>query len=67
MMPIEKKEFLWGGGGLWLFLGSLFPAIVIPLFAWLIQERFIKIEEQMLEEKFGAQYQDYQQKVRRWL
>jgi protein-S-isoprenylcysteine O-methyltransferase Ste14 len=53
--------------GLWLFLGSLSPAIVIPFFAWLIQERFIKIEEQMLEEKFGAQYQDYQHQVRRLL
>jgi protein-S-isoprenylcysteine O-methyltransferase Ste14 len=53
--------------GLWLFLGTLSPAIVIPIFARLIQERFIKIEEQMLEEKFGTQYQEFQQKVRRWL
>jgi protein-S-isoprenylcysteine O-methyltransferase Ste14 len=53
--------------GLWMFLGSLSPAIIIPIFALIIQERFMKIEEQMLEEKFGTQYQEYQQKVRRWL
>lgn len=53
--------------GLWMFLGNLAPVLVIPIFALIIQERFIKIEEQMLEEKFGTQYQEYQQKVRRWL
>jgi protein-S-isoprenylcysteine O-methyltransferase Ste14 len=53
--------------GVWLISGSLTPAIVIPLFAWLLQEKFIKKEEDMLAEKFGSQYQEYQEKVRRWL
>jgi protein-S-isoprenylcysteine O-methyltransferase Ste14 len=53
--------------GLWIFLGSLSEALVIPIFALIIQEKFIKIEEQMLEEKFEERYQNYKQKVRRWL
>ena len=53
--------------GLWVLLGSLTPLLVIAVFPWLIQEKFIKIEEQMLEDKFGDQYLDYKQKVRRWI
>lgn len=53
--------------GLWVLLGSLSPLLVIALFAWLIQEKFIKFEEQMLEDKFGDRYLDYKQKVRRWI
>ncbi len=53
--------------GLWFFLGSLTPVAVIPLFIWLIQEKFIKEEEQMLSDKFGEEYQQYETKVRRWI
>ena len=53
--------------GLWLYLGSLTPAIIIPVFAWLIQELFIKEEERMLEGKFGEEYREYQATVRRWI
>ncbi|MDJ0687421.1 MAG: methyltransferase [Xenococcaceae cyanobacterium MO_188.B32] len=29
--------------GLWIFLGSLTPVFIIPVFTWLIQEVFIKV------------------------
>jgi protein-S-isoprenylcysteine O-methyltransferase Ste14 len=53
--------------GLWIVLGSLTPLIIIPTFTWLIQEKFIKQEEKMLEEKFGEEYEDYKATVRRWI
>jgi protein-S-isoprenylcysteine O-methyltransferase Ste14 len=52
--------------GWWIFLGSLTPVSIIPLFTWLIQEKFIKQEEQMLETEFGEEYQEYKATVRRW-
>lgn len=53
--------------GLWLYLGSLTPVLVIPVFAWLIQELFIKEEERMLEATFGEEYREYKATVRRWI
>lgn len=53
--------------GVWIYLGSLTPILVIPLFTWLIQELFIKKEERMLEDKFGEEYREYQATVRRWI
>jgi protein-S-isoprenylcysteine O-methyltransferase Ste14 len=53
--------------GLWCVLGSLTSLLVIPVFVWLIQEKFIKEEEKMLEDKFGEEYREYKAKVRRWL
>jgi protein-S-isoprenylcysteine O-methyltransferase Ste14 len=53
--------------GVWIYLGSLTPVLIIPVFTWLIQEMFIKEEERMLEEKFGEEYQAYKAEVRRWI
>jgi protein-S-isoprenylcysteine O-methyltransferase Ste14 len=53
--------------GIAFLMGTLTPFIVIPVFAVLIQSVFIKVEEQMLEEKFGRTWAEYKQKVRRWI
>ena len=53
------------GVGLWL--GSLLPFLVVPIFATWIERRFIRYEEAGLERKFGAAYRDYTGRVRRWI
>lgn len=50
-----------------IYLGSLTPWFVIPVFFLIIQEWFIKHEEPFLENIFGKEYQDYKCKVRRWI
>jgi len=50
-----------------IFLGSLAPFLVIPIFAVLIDRRFIRAEEAMLAERFGAQFDSYTRRVRRWV
>ncbi len=53
--------------GVALLLGSLTPFLVIPVFMWLIQEHFIKVEESGLEETFKDEYLEYKKQVRRWI
>lgn len=53
--------------GVWIYLGSLTPVFIIPVFSWLIQEMFIKEEEKMLEDRFGEDYREYKATVRRWI
>lgn len=53
--------------GFGLVLGTASPFLVIPAFALLIQDRFIRVEERMLEETFGPEYRNYKQRVRRWI
>lgn len=50
-----------------VWLGSLTPMLVLPLFCWVMTEMQIKPEENALEEKFGERYLDYKQSVRRWI
>jgi protein-S-isoprenylcysteine O-methyltransferase Ste14 len=53
--------------GTGIFLGSAVPLAVVPLFVVLIQLRFIRMEEGMLEAAFGQEYRDYKSRVRRWI
>jgi protein-S-isoprenylcysteine O-methyltransferase Ste14 len=53
------------GYGVWL--GSVAPFFLLPVFYWLITVMQIKPEESILEEKFGQDYLDYKSNVRRWL
>ena len=50
-----------------IWLGSLTPFLVLPLFYCLITEMQIKPEESVLIKKFGEDYQAYKNSVRRWL
>jgi len=50
-----------------IWLGSLSPFLVVPIFYFLITEMQIKPEEEILEKKFGKEYLDYKNSVRRWL
>ena len=53
--------------GLAILLGSLTPFRVIFLFVNSINRGFIKVEEQMLSEKFSLEWREYSGKVRRWI
>ena len=50
-----------------IWLGSVTPFLLLPLFVLLITTQQIIPEEEMLEEKFGQEYLDYKMRVRRWL
>lgn len=53
--------------GIGILLGSLSPWIIPPVFAIWLDIRFMVTEEKMLAARFGAAWQDYRRKVRRWL
>ena len=50
-----------------MLLGSVSPFLVIPLFMWIIRRNFIRPKEAMLRQLFGDQYQQFCQRVRRWV
>ena len=52
--------------GVATLLGTLTPLLLLPPFIWIIATRFIRVEEQMLEERFGESYSAYKRCVRRW-
>jgi protein-S-isoprenylcysteine O-methyltransferase Ste14 len=53
--------------GIAVLLRSLSPLLIVIPFAILIDQIFIRVEEQMLAEKFGSTWQAYKAKTRRWL
>jgi protein-S-isoprenylcysteine O-methyltransferase Ste14 len=53
--------------GVAALLGSSSPFVVLPLFVWYIQRRFVEPEERLLEDRFGEVYRAYKGKVRRWI
>ncbi|MDX9971987.1 MAG: isoprenylcysteine carboxylmethyltransferase family protein [FCB group bacterium] len=54
-------------GGMALFLGTLTPWVIVPVFVWLIQRFVIRVEEALLSETFGPEYEAYRARVGRWL
>ena len=52
--------------GLWASLGSLSPGLVFPPLVWVLQTRFIGVEERQLEDSLGEAFRAYRSKVRRW-
>ena len=53
--------------GVAVLFGSASPFLLIPIFGWIIQTKFVKFEEVLLEETFGDEYIEYKGRVRRWL
>jgi protein-S-isoprenylcysteine O-methyltransferase Ste14 len=53
--------------GVALLLGTLTPFIVVGIFAALVDRCFIRVEERMLAETFGAAWLAYSGRTRRWL
>lgn len=50
-----------------LILGTLTPLIVVPLFAVTVDWLFVSQEERRLADTFGAEWDMYTARVRRWL
>lgn len=53
--------------GLILSWDALLSLMLVPAFVWVIQERFIRGEEERLLEAFGDDYLIYCATVRRWI
>jgi protein-S-isoprenylcysteine O-methyltransferase Ste14 len=53
--------------GIAVLLGSLTPWFILPLLAVLLDARFIRAEESMLEATFGEAYRRYKRQARRWI
>jgi protein-S-isoprenylcysteine O-methyltransferase Ste14 len=53
--------------GIAVLLGSLSPYAVIFAFVVLMDTVYVRVEEQMLAEKFGPEWEEYKQSVRRWI
>jgi len=53
--------------GISVLLRSLSPYIVVVAFIVLINLVFIRVEERMLEEKFGDEWNRYRSRVRKWI
>lgn len=54
-------------GGCAVLAGTLLPAVVFVIVAWLLTVRFAIPEEAHMEEQFGDDYRSYKARVRRWL
>ena len=75
---IMRGPFRWSRNPIYLTMALLLVAgairlacatALLPLagFVWLISTRFIAMEERMLQARFGAAYDEYCSKVRRWI
>jgi protein-S-isoprenylcysteine O-methyltransferase Ste14 len=53
--------------GIVVLLGSSTPWFVVLPLALLLDARFIRIEESMLEDTFGEAYRKYRKQARRWI
>lgn len=53
--------------GVILFWEAWPSLVLVPLFVWLITDRFIVPEEERLRDAFGARFDTYANRVRRWI
>lgn len=53
--------------GLILYWDAVLSLPLLPVFAWIVEKRFIAPEEMRLRRKFLARYAKYSQQTRRWI
>ncbi len=53
--------------GVGVGLGTWFTFLILPFFVFLITKFQIKPEEEALAKIFGEEFEDYKNKVRRWI
>ena len=53
--------------GIAVLIRSLAPYAIIFAFVILMDRMYIRVEERMLAEKFGTEWEDYKRSTRRWL
>ena len=53
--------------GLAIRWDAVLALVLVPIFIWVIEKRFIIPEENMLRRKFRADFAHYEQKIRRWV
>jgi protein-S-isoprenylcysteine O-methyltransferase Ste14 len=53
--------------GIALVLNSIWVLLGMPLLVWLLRMLVISREERYLEDKFGDEYRQYKNQVRRWI
>ena len=53
--------------GLAMRWDAVLALVLVPIFIWIIEKRFIIPEENMLRRKFRADFAHYEQKTRRWV
>lgn len=53
--------------GTCLILDCALGLVLLPVFVWIINTRFIEGEEAGLSRKFGNEYKDWSAAVRRWI
>jgi len=53
--------------GIAILMGTLTPLIVVIIFGILMELVFVRTEERMLEQQFGATWLAYKKKVRKWV
>ncbi len=53
--------------GFALMWGKVLGLLLVPLFMWILDRRFIRGEEERLRTAFGAAFEAYAEKTRRWI
>jgi len=53
--------------GVALLMGTVAALIPVVIFPYVMDRLFIRVEEKMLAETFGREWEEYQSRVRRWV
>lgn len=53
--------------GLLMAVQAVAGIVMLPFFAWLLWDRFIRLEEHILEASFGEMFRAYKARTRRWI